>query len=71
MIASGLGLAYLIRIGFPDSLCVTDLPGFLGVLTLHATFRASYINYDRTEYLVYAHSGQVWRLDQIEDISSA
>ncbi len=74
-VASGIGLAYLIKdwasVSLARLMTLTFL-AFLAVLTVRTAFRAAYINYDRaTEYLVYAHSGPGVKLalDQIEDIS--
>jgi predicted membrane-bound mannosyltransferase/sugar lactone lactonase YvrE len=57
-IASLVGL-FLLRgreAGFFPGLVTLTFFGFLTILTLRASFRASYINYDSAkEYLVYAH----------------
>jgi len=59
LIASGAGLAYLLADwNFKQIFRTFTLAVFalLAVLTMRASFRASYITYDQaTEYLVYAH----------------
>jgi uncharacterized protein (TIGR03663 family) len=74
-IASGIGLSLWIKSWrseqFQRVLMLTVM-GLLGLLTVHAAIRASYINYDNaTEYLVYAHMarGPKEALAQIEEIS--
>jgi uncharacterized protein (TIGR03663 family) len=45
---------------------------FLGILTIHTTIQASYIDFDKaTEYLVYAHSARGVKdvMKRVEDIS--
>jgi DNA-binding beta-propeller fold protein YncE len=58
-IASGVGLFYLFRQWNASQvlrILILTCFGLMGILTVRASFRASYINYDQaTEYLVYAH----------------
>jgi predicted membrane-bound mannosyltransferase/sugar lactone lactonase YvrE len=59
-IASAVGLVYLLRDWSGDQVArafVLTFFALLAVLTVRASFRAAYIDYDdATEYLVYAHS---------------
>lgn len=72
---SGAGLYWLTRgwsLGAVGGAGGLSILGLLGLLTLRASFRASYVNYDRaTEFLVYAHSatGVKTVMAQLEDLS--
>ena len=74
-IVSAAGLAYLLADWSPKQILRTLLLtvfALLAVLTMRASFRASYITYDQaTEYLVYAHgaSGVKQVMAQAKEIS--
>ncbi len=74
-LASGLGLAYLIRQWSGEQflrLLTLAFFSFLALLTVHTSVQANYYNYDdANELLVYAHAapGDKIALAQIEEIS--
>ncbi len=74
-VASGIGLIYLLaswQYRNIARLILLSFFGLLGILTAHAAFMASFINYDlATEYLVYAHAARGPKdvLAQVEEIS--
>ncbi len=73
--ASGIGLIYLLSSWLYKNilrLVVLSVFGLLAILTAHAAFMASYVNYDlATEFLVYAHAARGPKdvLAQVEEIS--
>ena len=75
LIASGWGLAYLIKgwdVGQIRRLAGLTFFAFLALLTARTAYTAAFINYDyANEFLVYAHSapGPKIILNQLEDIS--
>jgi len=74
-LASGYGIAYMVKDWSKSQLIrvvVLAIFGLLTLLTARSAIRVAYINYDYpTEYLVYAHSGSGPKLalNQIEEIS--
>jgi uncharacterized protein (TIGR03663 family) len=74
-VISGIGLFRLLKdwqAGQITQMVLLAVFAFLGVVTAHSAFLASYVNYDKaTEFLVYAHSapGVKIALSQIEEIS--
>ncbi len=74
-LASGYGIAYVVKDWQNNQLVrviILAVFGLLTLLTTRSAIRAAYIEYDNpTEYLVYAHSGSGPKLalSQIEEIS--
>ncbi len=75
-IASVVGLILLVRTWKSNNFILMIILAFFGILTgitLRASFRANYINYDNAkEYLVYAHAARGPKdiLEKVEDIST-
>jgi uncharacterized protein (TIGR03663 family) len=75
VIASGIGLGYLMKSWSLGQITHLGLLTFIGLLTLltsRTAYTASYINYDyANEFLVYAHSGPGAKMimSQVDEIS--